>query len=225
MSTETAPGIAIFVKTPGLSPIKTRLATAIGEPAALRFYDYASAAVASVVRTAGTSLIPYWAVAEADALNHERWSGFPTLWQGEGGLGARMYCVYSELLTRHGSGILIGADSPQMRSELLFQAAEFLQSRAAAFAIGRSVDGGFWIFAGREPVPLHIWESVGYSQADTASAFEQALSRIGGFTQLPMLIDADHVEDLPTMMRALQSLPASTLQQRMLEQWLLESGF
>jgi len=37
-------GLAIFAKTPGLSPVKTRLAASIGDEKACEFYQYSVAA-------------------------------------------------------------------------------------------------------------------------------------------------------------------------------------
>jgi hypothetical protein len=45
-------GIAIFVKTPGHSPLKTRLAAGIGIDAAREFHMLAAQAVAAVARKA-----------------------------------------------------------------------------------------------------------------------------------------------------------------------------
>jgi len=107
--------VAIFVKTPGLSPVKTRLAAGVGVEAATEFHRLAAASVAGVARACGEEIVPYWAVAEQEALDAPAWRGFPTIWQGEGGLGARLDRIYATLLLRHGRVLLIGADARRSR--------------------------------------------------------------------------------------------------------------
>jgi glycosyltransferase A (GT-A) superfamily protein (DUF2064 family) len=110
------PAVAIFVKTPGLSPVKTRLAAGgMGAEAATEFHRLS---VAGVARACGDDVAPYWAVAEREALAPPAWRGFPAIWQGEGGLGARLDRIYATLLQRHGRVLLIGADAPQITPDL-----------------------------------------------------------------------------------------------------------
>ena len=51
--------VAIFVKTPGLSPLKTRLAKGIGSALATEFHRRAAAAVSAVARAAGSDIRPH----------------------------------------------------------------------------------------------------------------------------------------------------------------------
>ena len=122
MASHNSGAIAIFVKTPGLSPIKTRLASSIGVSAAERFHLLSAKAIESVVLDAfraEPACIPYWAVAEKEAVHTPYWKSFQTIWQGEGSLGERLACVYDELIQQHSFVIFIGADSPHITSHLL----------------------------------------------------------------------------------------------------------
>lgn len=213
------PALAIFVKTPGLSPVKTRLAAGIGQPQAELFHRQAAAAVEAVARAAGPALAPYWAVAESHGLEHPLWSALPTLWQGQGGLGARLHRVYSQLLARHGSVLLIGADTPQLTPALLQRAQQALQP--APFVLGPADDGGFWLFGGRLVVAASIWQSIRYSQPDTASQLQAALAGQGEIVQLPTLVDVDRSDDLARVRAALAQLTAPLPEQRQLLDWLL----
>ncbi len=67
--------LAIFVKTPGYSPVKTRLAASIGQRRAEQFHRLAAAAVAAVAKAAMPAVTPYWAIAERDALHDPLWRG------------------------------------------------------------------------------------------------------------------------------------------------------
>ena len=104
MGQDKTGAVAIFVKTPGLSPIKTRLAASIGQSAAEWFHLMSAKAVESVVLRASHAdgaLSPYWAVAEKQALDTPHWKSFQTIWQGEGSLGERLSHIYDELIERH----------------------------------------------------------------------------------------------------------------------------
>ncbi len=52
--------IAIFVKTPGVSPLKTRLAASLGQEKALHFYKLSLKCIISTLEE--TAINPYWAV-------------------------------------------------------------------------------------------------------------------------------------------------------------------
>ena len=77
--------IAIFVKTPGYSALKTRLAATVGTAVADQWHTRAAPAVAEVAtaaaRDAGAAV--YWAVAEPDAIAASAWPSLPNLAQGD----------------------------------------------------------------------------------------------------------------------------------------------
>lgn len=208
--------LAIFVKTPGLSPIKTRLAAGIGETDAGEFYGLAIRAVEAAARSAMEDLVPYWAVAEAQALAHPLWCGLPSLAQGEGQLGQRLDHVYATLLARHGSVLMIGADSPQLTGADLRLAARSLDP----FAMGRAEDGGFWLFGGAVPIASEIWQGVPYSTEQTADRLLAAIEPLGPTRLLPCLHDVDRAADLQSLALALKTLPAPTPEQTALALWL-----
>ena len=206
--------LAIFVKTPGLSPVKTRLAAGIGQEAAGRFYEMSLRAVADIAGAA-LGITPYWAVAEPHATSHALWASFPTLWQGEGGLGDRLDHVYATLRERHGQVLLVGADSPQITVDLLHQAAA-----ATEFVMGRAEDGGFWLFGGSAEIARTIWQSVPYSAPDTATRLLEKIESLGGTRFLPSLHDVDEVSDLAAIGAALARLGHPTASQIRLRHWI-----
>ncbi|MEO8747101.1 MAG: DUF2064 domain-containing protein [Rhodanobacter sp.] len=212
--------LAIFVKTPGLSPVKTRLATGVGAQAALQFHQLAAAATAEVARCCEAWVTPYWAIAEAGPVAAARWPGFASLHQGESQLGERLHKVYVQLLLRQARVLLIGADAPQLTARLLRAALAVLDDPRTPFVIGDASDGGFWLFGGRQPVPRELWTGVRYSQPHTASDFRRMLAPLGAIGTVGCLTDVDRADDLPALRLALLAvadpLPA---QQRLLE-WL-----
>ncbi|SHE23170.1 TIGR04282 family arsenosugar biosynthesis glycosyltransferase [methanotrophic endosymbiont of Bathymodiolus puteoserpentis (Logatchev)] len=201
--------IAIFVKTPGLSPVKTRLAVTLGQEGAEAFHLAASQAVASVAQELSqqTDTQSYYAVAEQAALEHNYWEDLPCIWQGEGGLGERMAHIYNTLLKQHDFVLLVGADIPQMTVAELRDAVAWLTDKGQSrFAFGPSVDGGFWVFGGNYPMPRSVWTEVVYSQADTGTQFLNRIKRLGEVKTLALLCDVDEAEDLLLLRDALLNL-------------------
>jgi uncharacterized protein len=218
--TAASAGLAIFVKTPGHSLLKTRLAQAIGRDAAEDFHRLAAAAVADVVIRAQASmpgLVAYWAVAEPDALDAPIWRALPRIAQGGGDLGARMRSICETLRERHGRAVLLGADAPQLRADDVLAACAALDTHDCT--IGPSEDGGFWLFGTRIAVPEHAWSDTPWSQSDTAMRFLDALGEASMMT-LRCLCDVDTVDDLTALVEAMHSLSAPTPKQAALTRWL-----
>ncbi len=211
--------LAIFVKTPGLSPVKTRLAADLTTQAAERFYRLAVQATTEVVQqlAQSVSITPYYAVAEQQAMSV--WPEFPVVWQGEGGLGERMDNIYRYLLSRYDYVLLIGSDIPQMSPEHLQRAIIALQNDK--MVIAPSEDGGFWLFGGSCRLPASVWTTVHYSQKDTLEQFVANLSAFAEIQLLDKLQDIDDVSDLKPLQQSLAALRHPTPAQRQLLSFLL----
>jgi rSAM/selenodomain-associated transferase 1 len=215
-------GIAIFVKTPSLSPVKTRLGQDVGRLRAEAFHLSSAEAVASVAQQCPdqVQLTAYWAVAEARALRLPAWSDLPRLAQGEGSLGERMARIYDLLLDRHDRALLVGADAPQLTVDLLCQAAEWLSRPGPRLVIGPAQDGGFWLFGGNCRLPDRAWSQVVYSCPDTLRQFVAAMQTSGQWLVLEVLADVDRGCDLATVREQLQQLTTPTAAQQRLTNWL-----
>ena len=181
-------GLAVFVKTPELSPVKTRLAADIGTAAARRAYDMMLATMAAMMRQAQSQGITvYWAVGEAAGVGHRRWREFPVLFTGDGDLGARLNHIYSVLQQRHGRAAVAGSDCPGLSAALVVAA---LQQSRGNIVVGPTTDGGFYLFAAARRLSPHIWHSVAYSCSDTLA---QLLRHFPPqkVQKLPILSDVD----------------------------------
>jgi uncharacterized protein len=209
--------IAVFVKTPEFSPLKTRLAKDVGPQAAQQFYQLAYAAVASVLQQAEQvlKLKVYWAVAEPEAVQHPRWSQFETCSQGSGGLGQRMQHVYHSLLKQHAYVLLLGADAPQICLEDFLQADTVLRSKTPQYLLAPAADGGFWSVAGNCTIASHVWRETHYSSADTLRTFELLLSahHHASAAKLRTLTDVDTLADWHRARVELMQLTRPTLAQ------------
>lgn len=198
--TSTQGALAIFVKTPGLSPIKTRLATSIGPALTLEFYQLAVIALkemAAKLKDEIPNLELYFAVAEREGLESPLWTDLPTLWQGEGSLGTRLSCVYDQLLKKHSFVSFIGADSPHISFAEIYKAILTVEnSKNTDFTLGKTDDGGFYFFGGGMPIPQSRWESVEFSTNTTADDLMEEFSAMANFRELPQSFDIDTIEDL-----------------------------
>tara|TARA_B110001454_G_scaffold218991_1_gene249125 strand:- start:168320 stop:168994 length:675 start_codon:yes stop_codon:yes gene_type:complete len=193
--------LAIFVKTPEFSPVKTRLAQGIGKAKALQFYNQAldaTAALACHVRfELKDQLDLVWAVAELQGLDSNRWKDLGTVFQGEGSLGERLHTVYDKLIDQYEYVTFMGADSPHIPTSELLNGLNLTKKwRNEKFIIGETFDGGFYFFGGSKPLEKDVWTQVEYSSAQTAQQLESALEKFGGIEKIEKNFDIDTVEDL-----------------------------
>lgn len=206
--------VAIFVKTPTLSPVKTRLAATIGTKKAVEFYGLCLSTVRTTVEKSGA--MPFWAVGEEKGLGNPLWQDFNRLYTGEGNLGERQHHIYQTLQTKYSRTLLIGADTPQLSSALLQEALLALEQHD--FVIGPARDGGYYLFGGRIPVEKKIWTEVPYSVSTTREKLESLLP--SSPVQLKMLTDVDTVGDLEM---ALSEMPEEmTTAQQEVVRWINE---
>lgn len=211
--------LAIFVKTPGHSPVKTRLAASIGSARAEQFHRLAAAAVAAVARAAIPVISPCWAVAEPAACSDPLWRELPVIGQGDGELGSRLDHVCRQLQERHGRVLLIGADAPQISVRLLHAAVAALDDPPTPYVLGCANDGGFWLFGTRRPVPAQVWLTPRYSSPSTADQLIDALAP-AAIAYLPTLVDVDDGADLSSLVSALNALERPLSEQAKLLAWL-----
>ena len=223
MSRTAGTGLGIFVKTPELSEVKTRLADDIGRDAAHEVYERSLQVCEDVSRMAmdfaGGNLCCYWMVGEAEGVSHPRWKGLPCAHTGEGGLGSRLATVQHWLLERHRRAILLGSDCPQLSPELL---ADLAAREEAGVVVGPASDGGFYLFASEDPLERETWESVAYSRKDT---LKQLLAAIG-LRPAELLPEETDIDDLRSLRDVAARLADCSLDtQRMMAEWLARKGF
>lgn len=212
--------IAIFVKTPGRSPVKTRLARGVGRNAAEAWYLRAAQTVAASARVCEGATV-YWSVAEDDA--HESWLDLPRLSQGEGGLGERLSRVHDALVARHGCGIVLGADTPQIETQQLQRALDWLAAPVRRRVVGPAKDGGFWLFGANHALSQRCFSAVAYSRSDTLAALRRSLDHNADPAELltlEVLADVDTAIDLTHLSATLRSLVSPTPAQSKLLAWM-----
>lgn len=207
--------LAVMVKTPGVSPVKTRLAHGVGVLRAGEFYHLCLDCITETMQRLQIEddIFCYWAVAEESALKDAHWQQFPRVLQQGIGLGERIASVVRNLLPAHGVVILVGADSPQLNTSIVCKALALLADSHSGpdVVLGPSADGGFYLIAMRVELPLEIWNAVEYSQSDTLLQFVQHVHtkapqfRVDAHS-LPILCDLDEPQDLEPLAEALQKI-------------------
>lgn len=210
MSTVLVP----FAKTPSLSPVKTRLAEAIGTEKAETFYRMSLDCMKRTLNQVDHPVV--WAVGERNGKDKPFWSEQNTEYTGPGGLGERQYRIYTRFLSVYDSVVLLGTDSPQITPSLLDKAIETLDDRR--FVVGPASDGGYYLFGGRDPVSRQLWTSVSWSTGRTLKQFSEELSSKP--VELPMRTDVDRVSDLKGLLREMPAVP--TEEQQRLMNWVQE---
>ncbi len=192
--------LCVFVKTPELSPVKTRLAEGVGRDNALYFYDLALTATAALALRAQAelkSLDIVWAVAEPEGLKSNRWNQFKTISQGEGDLGHRLHQVYAQLITKYDYVAFMGADSPHILESQLIRALELTQQhRQHQFVLGETRDGGFYFFGGGQKIPQSAWRAVEYSSPKTSQQLVLQLEKHIVVLKIETDFDIDTKDDL-----------------------------
>lgn len=197
--------IAVFVKTIGITPVKTRLAKDIGTAKAEEFYQLSRNATAQTVdnfRDNFKGITPYWAVAEKAASCLSCYHNFDQIWTGEGGLGERLNNVYSLLQKKHDGVILIGSDSPHLSPTILEKATNKLQKNPDKCVIGPCLDGGFYLFGSSLEIKSDIWLNVNYSTSKTLEKLTKELDENNiALDYLAKEFDVDTGSDLETLFK------------------------
>ena len=189
--------IAIFVKTPGLTPLKTRLGKTKGAPFAEKFY---SLAVLSLKRTfinikqKNDQVTLFWAISESpDKITHQ-WPDFINIFQDEGDLGVRIDSIFSSLSKNYDNVIITGSDSPHVVETDYLNAIQLLADNDVV--VGPCFDGGFYLFGSRHAIKKETWLAVPYSENNTLEVLLQKLEPGYKIARLRTTFDVDGESDL-----------------------------
>ncbi|MGC1411149.1 MAG: TIGR04282 family arsenosugar biosynthesis glycosyltransferase [Acetobacteraceae bacterium] len=162
--------VVVFARAPRLGAVKRRLATDIGDRAALRFHV---ATMTRLVRALAADR--HFRTVLAVTPDHARFrlpARVARLAQGGGDLGVRMDRAFRRF--RHGRVAIIGCDIPDARPPDARAAFRALGSAQAAF--GPAADGGYWLVAmsPRRPARpfVQVRWSTGFALADTLANFK-----------------------------------------------------
>ena len=197
--------IIAFAKTPGVSPLKTRLAATIGQDQAEIFYRLSVKATEEYLEMACAlepNLEPRWGLAEVAGFSNELWKNFEVYPLRGLGLGERLGNAYENLLSEFERVFFIGTDSPHLDPNIFSAAWNALNQNE--FVLGRTDDGGFYLFGGRVPIQPHHWGAIEYSSDKTAEQLIKEFSTLGRFHELPREFDVDTKKDLLKLRKHLE---------------------
>jgi len=190
--------IIVFARAPQLGTVKRRLASEIGDRAALRFYVANLTRLLRALRrdrrfrtvlAVTPDRAPDWVRA--------RWPArVPVITQGPGDLGTRMHRACARC--RRGRVAIIGTDIPDAGVGDVIAAFQAVRRSGAAF--GPAMDGGYWLAALGPRRPAHPFAGVRWS---SEYALADTLRNFGGrrVVMLRMLRDVDTAADLRATMR------------------------
>ena len=174
--------LVFFVKTPGLSPTKTRLASEIGKDAALHAYKcclkYIEDKALLLKSQSDLNIDVFWAIAEQEALEKSIWEKLSRIDQGaESDLGSRLHYVYQKLKKNYHSVCFMGSDSPlfpvdEVKSNIM----QLANSKNSA-SIGPTLDGGYYFFGCNQELTKTVWTQVKYSSESTLESFKDSLPK------------------------------------------------
>ena len=204
--------LVVLAKTPGLSPLKTRLAGKIGIEKTLEFYSLCKSCLQrlSLPDTYST----YLATGEKEGSGDPFWSNFSTFHAEGRSLAEKQSFIFDKLLPTHNSVVLIGMDIPQIEPKLIEKA--FLNLERNDFVLGPTRDGGFYLFGSNKKICKKVWTQTPWSSKETAKEFTRLLESQPSL--LRTLTDVDRYEDLDFVV---QEMPLKmSLEQKEIVYWI-----
>ena len=208
------PTLGIFAKRPVPGAVKTRLAAAIGDEAAARFYEVSLRTL--LARLRGLNLrrvIAHAGNSEADLAWFQQFEGYELWPQPDGDLGQKLTAWFDFACATDGRVLVIGSDSPTLPLQYILDAITALDT--ADCVIGPALDGGYYLLGLRRPVPELFtgitWSSPLVLAQTCARTVQQGLM----VALLPYWNDVDDMDDLVTLRDQLSGLSADPLWQQL----------
>ena len=204
--------LVVLAKTPGLSPLKTRLAGKLGIEKTLEFYSLCKSCLQrlSLPDTYST----YLATGEKEGSEDPFWSNFSTFHAEGRSLAEKQSFIFDKLFPTHNSVVLIGMDIPQIEPKLIEKA--FLNLERNDFVLGPTRDGGFYLFGSNKKICKKVWTQTPWSSKETAKEFTRLLESQPSL--LRTLTDVDRYEDLDFVV---QEMPLKmSLEQKEIVYWI-----
>lgn len=186
--------LIIFLKNPVKGKVKTRLAAAIGEQAALDIYLQLVKHTLSVASEADADCFVFFSDTEDEAMLPDTVKFKAAVQHGEN-LGERMLNASATIFNKgYKKNIIIGTDCPDINSELLEEA--FLRLDETDVVFGPATDGGYYLL-GMKKLVTDLFFHVPWS---TDMVLKQSVSicksLYKSYDLLKELSDIDNEEDL-----------------------------
>jgi rSAM/selenodomain-associated transferase 1 len=185
--------LIIFLKAPQVGAVKTRLAAALGAPAATAAYRrMVETLLTGLHRLENVELRHTPDDAVRELVDWQR-PGWRMARQGSGDLGTRLQRAFQESF---GAGrqrvVIIGSDCPYVRAADIEEAWNALAM--VDVVIGPARDGGYWLIGLRSEQP-DLFTDIPWSTDDVlAQTLQRCQAQALAVTELRELVDIDTVE-------------------------------
>jgi uncharacterized protein len=170
------PAVAVFLRAPRLGTVKSRLAAEIGDRHALRIYRILAARTLAAAREAGLEVTVWFAPSDAGQ-EMRYWLGedCDVRPQASGDRGARLAAAARAADPRRPWLAIVG-DCPSLDAAILREAGAI--AARGEFAIGPTVDGGYYLIGGVPPIP-DIFTSMPWGTSHLMSETRARLAHAG----------------------------------------------
>jgi rSAM/selenodomain-associated transferase 1 len=203
VSAPPPPALVVFARAPERGRVKTRLAAAVGDGAALACYRALGAAVVTAVQgPAWRTIVAHTPADAAPALaawlDPQAAGTLAFAPQADGDLGARMRAAVAEAAAAGAPRVVvIGTDCPDVDAAVVAEALAALD--AADVVLGPALDGGYYLVGVRAPIEracAALFEGVPWSAPDTLAVTLARVAAAGlSVAQLAPRRDVDTVDD------------------------------
>jgi len=181
--------LIIFVRTPLLGKVKTRLAATVGNGQALKIYVQLLQHTKKVAGGANSTCFVFYA--DEIQLN-DMWPlpMFSKKLQANGDLGHRMQNAFEEVFAEGYQKVcIVGSDCPGLTTNHIDNAFELLNNNEVV--IGPSYDGGYYLLA-MKILQCNLFKNIPWSTAEVMVDTISKLNHVGtSFALLTKLSDVD----------------------------------
>ncbi|MEO7532016.1 MAG: TIGR04282 family arsenosugar biosynthesis glycosyltransferase [Sediminibacterium sp.] len=185
--------LIIFVRTPELGMVKTRLAKTMGDADALAIYQALLQHTRAITVNYSCDKFLFYA---GTTNSNDIWDDTCYIKKEQSGnhLGERMLHAFTDLFSKgYKEVLIIGSDCPGLTPALIHTAFEQLATKK--IVIGQSMDGGYYLLGMTELISS-LFEDKAWS---TDRLCEQTIQTINesklSYSLLPVLADIDTEED------------------------------
>jgi len=195
--------VIVFVKLPGLTPVKSRLAAELGEVKARDLYRlFARDIVARLALQKADLKVFFYPPKGKGAAR--RWLGSVPGYHPQRGtdLGSRMKNAFVEMFAQgYSKVLLLGSDSPDLPAKYMADAWRFLKRQDAV--LGPTEDGGYYLLGfERNAFDDRVFKGIEWSSDAVCRQTIEIMAGVGvRFRQLAAWYDVDRPEDLREMYR------------------------
>jgi len=193
--------VIMFVKSPEIGMVKSRLAASVGDDFALDLYKCFVSDMMEMLSRSEYPLIIFFHPPESRQ-KIVQWLGDTHILLPQIGdnLGERMKNAFRTVFSQHlGSALLIGSDSPDLPSQIIDEALTSLRDHDTV--VGPSYDGGYYLIGFRADTFLpQVFDRIPWSTSEVFLQTTDVLKKAGHRVHvLPVWRDVDTFDDLKSL--------------------------